>query len=645
MILITSWRVFGAVVRYTARKQRGNIWNAGTSAIQYYEALTMARNQLKIHSENILPIIKKWLYSERDIFARELIANACDAIRKLSILRSQGDATPLEEPWCVDVRIDKKEKTLRFSDNGIGMTMEEVEQYIAQIAFSSAQEFVEKYKTNDEKDQIIGHFGLGFYSAYMVAENVEIETLSYRGGKAAHWSCDGSSEYLLEEGKRTSRGTEVILHLSKEEEEYLEEAHLRQVLTHYCAFLPYPIFLNGTRLNLVEPLWLKTPAQCTKKDYLEFYRYLYPTDEDPLFWIHLNVDFPFHLKGILYFPKLQPEVDLKQSRVKLFCNRVFVSDLCQDILPDYLVMLRGTIDSPDIPLNVSRSSLQKERTVQQVAGHISKKVADSLSALYKSEKERFIECWKDISFVVKLGAIEEEKFYDRVKELLLWQRTDGEWTTAEQYVSAYGDKTHGKVFYCSTDKEASSFLNLYLQAGIPVLVANSVVDLHLMQVIERRSNDLQFRRIDGALDDLILDKSKEKTLLDAQGRTEAARVADLIRSKLEGRQVKVEAKSLANAQVPGFLLLQEDQRRLRDVLRLRKETGSLSQLVPPTFVVNTNHSLVASLEQIDARDPKLSGEIVEHLYDLACLSQRELETERLDAFVKRSTALIEKLSL
>ena len=366
----------------------------------------MATGTLKIHTENILPIIKKWLYSDKDIFIRELVSNACDAIHKCKVLREHGEFTGSDIDFRIDLTVDKTAKTLTFTDNGIGMTAEEVEKYIAQVAFSGAEEFAGKYRSQNEKDQIIGHFGLGFYSAYMVSSTVTIDTLSYRDhSEPALWSCDGSTAYTLDKGSRTDRGTSITLFIDKDNEEFLEEGKLRTILNHYCAFLPVPIYLNGSHINKKEPLWLKNSADCTDQDYLEFYRALYPLEPDPIFWIHLNVDYPFHLKGILYFPKINRQFDFGQNTIKLFCNRVFVSDNCKDLIPDYLMVLRGAIDSPDIPLNVSRSTLQMDRTVRQLSSHISRKVSDRLSSLYNKSTTVQLE------FMFDENGIHEHHFF------------------------------------------------------------------------------------------------------------------------------------------------------------------------------------------------------------------------------------------
>lgn len=608
----------------------------------------MVKQTLQIHSENILPIIKRWLYSDKDIFVRELVSNACDAIRKVKILRDQGLTEARDDEFKIEIRIDKEQRTLKFIDNGIGMDADEVQKYIAQIAFSGAEEFLNKYKSNDEKDQFIGHFGLGFYSAYMVAEKVEVNTLSYKtGAEPVLWSCDGSAEYLLEKGTRETRGTEITLYVDKDNDEYLETHKLQEVLRHYCSFLPYPVYLGETLINSHSPLWIKPASECTSKDYLEFYRYLYPMDEEPLFWVHLNVDYPFHLQGILYFPKIRRDFDMNKNTVKLYCNRVFVSDDCKDVIPNYLMALRGVIDSPDIPLNVSRSYLQMDRTVRQLASHISKKVSDSLSTLYRSERERFIACWEDVGMVVKLGCLEDEKFYERSKEFLIWKDTEGNWTTIDEYIERNKEKNKDKIYYTKDAAHSTHVLEVFRQKGIEVLSAENPIDQYLMQFLERKLSPITFQRIDAAIDDHILDKEREKSILDASGKTEATHLADFIRSKLGDEKIKVEAKSLASESLPGFIVIDENQRRLRDYLMQMdpKDAASKMHLLQGlTFVVNTNNPLMANIQKLDAIDPELSKDLVKHEYELSLLSQREMSPTALNDFVQRNNRVIEKLA-
>jgi molecular chaperone HtpG len=605
----------------------------------------MAQGNLKIHTENILPIIKKWLYSDKDIFLRELVSNACDALNKAKILRDRGEISALDEDFRIDIKIDKNARTLTIADTGIGMSGEEVEKYIAQVAFSGAEEFLSKYKTENEKDQIIGHFGLGFYSAYMVSEKVEIQTLSYQPNAApCFWSCDGTSQYTIDAGNRPSRGTEIILFIDKDNDEFLEETKLRQILQRYCAFLPFPIHLNGTHVNNKEPLWIKPASQCTEKDYLEFFRLLYPLEPDPIFWIHLNIDYPFNLKGILYFPKIHRRFDWMQSNIKLFCNRVFVSDNCKDLIPDYLMVLRGALDSPDIPLNVSRSYLQMDKTVRQLSSHISKKVADRLTYLYQNESDKFYSCWSDVEMIVKLGILQDEKFYERVKDFLVWKTLKGAWTTIENYLEQHKDAYKNKVFYTSDEKQNEHFLNLYHNKGIEVLVASSPVDTTLISFLEGKLHPAKFQRIDGGIDESILDTDREKTLLDADGKTEAVKIADFIRSKLGQDQLHVEAKSLASDSLPAFIVFDEEMRRLRDYMALSNQSLPPSLRDKRTFVVNTNSKLIASIYSLDEKHPELAKDMVNHIYELSLLSQKELDQASLSGFVARSSQVLEKLA-
>lgn len=603
----------------------------------------MATGNLKIHTENILPIIKKWLYSDKDIFVRELISNACDAIQKCRVLREHGELTAADEEFRIDLTVDKNARTLTFADNGIGMTAEEVEKYIAQVAFSGAEEFIGKYSTQNEKDQIIGHFGLGFYSSYMVAENVTIDTLSYReGAESARWTCDGSTSYTLEKGSRTERGTEITLFAGKENDEFLEEGRIRSILQHYCAFLPFPIYLNGSQINKKQPLWLKNASECSEAEYLDFYHSLYPLEPDPIFWIHLNVDYPFHLKGILYFPKISKRFDWNQNTIKLFCNRVFVSDHCKDLIPDYLMILRGAIDSPDIPLNVSRSTLQMDRTVRQLSQHISKKISDRLSSLYLSERDKFLKAWPDIEMIIKLGLLQDDKFYERSKDFLIWKNTKDEWTTITEYLEKHKEEYKGKVFYTSEGQQGH-LRDLYQQKGIEVLEASSLVDTPLISLLEDKLDGVKFQRLDGAIDESIIDSSREKTLLDADGRTESFKIADFIRSKLGLDNVSVEAKSLHMDSVPALLVVDEEMRRLRESMALAQQALPPNFAAKRTFVVNTNNLLVQSIYRLKEKDPALAKEMVHHLYELSLLSQRELEPTALSQFVARSSKIIEKL--
>lgn len=605
----------------------------------------MAQAKLKIHSENILPIIKKWLYTDRDIFLRELISNACDAISKLKILSDQGKTSYSDEELKIQIDVDEKQKTVTITDTGIGMSAEEVKKYIAQLAFSGAEDFVKKYQNEKEEGDIIGHFGLGFYSSFMVSEKVEIDTLSFQeGAEPAFWECDGSSDYTLKKGKRATRGTQITLHISEENKEFLKEERLKEILTKHCRFLKFPIFLNKTHINDKEPLWIKPASKCTEKEYLDFYKVLYPFEPDPIFWIHLNVDYPFNLKGILYFPKINRRMESKSSSVHLYCNRVFVADHCKDIIPEYMTVLRGVIDSPDIPLNVSRSNLQMDRTVKQLSSHISKKVSDKLTASYNTDKENFVKIWQDIELVIKLGILQDEKFYERVKACLIWNSSNDEWSTIEEYLERNKEKSEGKVFYHHDKKHTSHFFDMFKEKGLEILYAPSHLDTPLISFLEGKITNVKFQRLDGALDEAIVDKGREKTVLDAEGKTEAVLLADFVRSHLDNDQIEVEAKSLTSDQVPGFVIIDENQRRMREYMSLSGQELPGNMGSKQKFVINTNSSLVQSMKKLSKKDPNLAKDMVLQLYELSLLSQRELDPTLFSGFLKRSNEVLEKLS-
>lgn len=602
----------------------------------------MTKGKLAIHSENILPIIKKWLYSDKDIFIRELISNACDAISKLRILRDEEKLAITDQEFRIDINIDKENKTLTFSDTGIGMDEEEITKYIAQIAFSGAEEFMQKYKTQEEKDQFIGHFGLGFYSSYMVAKIVTIDTLSYKkDSKPVFWSCDGSSEYEILEGNQTSRGTRITLHIDENAEEYLEEERIRQIIKQYCSYLPFPIYLNDNHINNKDPLWIQKASDLSEKEYLEFYRELYPMEPDPLFWIHLNVDYPFHLKGVLYFPKLHKRFDFQKNSIKLYCNRVFVSDNCKDLLPDYLMVLRGAIDSPDIPLNVSRSYLQMDKTVKSLGSHISKKISDKLKQLYQNDREKFISHWEDIEMIIKLGILQDDKFYDRSKEFLIWKNSKGEWTTLDEYLDKSSDKT---IYYNHEEKSEPQILELFRKKEIDVLLTNGVIDTPLINHLESKLDQVVFKRIDSSLDDSLLDKTREKTVLGADGKSEAGAIADFIRSSIDINDLEVEAKSLASNEIPALFVFDEQARRLRDFMMTHGDDKTPTLPSKRTFIVNTNNKIIQKAYALKNTHPELSQEMIKQTYDMALLGQKELDLKDLSKVIERNNQVIEKLT-
>ena len=602
----------------------------------------MSHGKLKIHTENILPIIKKWLYTEREIFLRELVSNACDAITKARRLRDANEATFKDEEMHIDIAINKENTCITISDTGIGMSAQEVKKYIAQVAFSSAEEFVEKYKNEDGQDPIIGHFGLGFFSAYMVAKKVTIDTLSIvKESTPVLWECDGSVDYRLGKGARTAHGTTITLHLDENALEYLEESKLKTLLRKYCAYLPYPIHLGETKINDKEPLWLTPPSKTDDKEYLAFYRDLHPFDPDPIFWIHLNVDYPFHLQGILYFPKVTTRIDWTKNHIKLFSNRVFVADSCKDILPDYLTMLRGAIDSPDIPLNVSRSTLQVDHTVRKLSTHIASKVATRLTSLHQSDPKKYREIWPDIELIVKLGALQDDKFYEKVKPALIFKTLSGEHLTIEAYLEK---NTGDKIFYTSDERLPSQLLDLYTNKGIEILLATSPVDSALMNHLEQKLSGKTFQRLDGALDDTLIDPDKENTLLDADGKTISTQIASYIKSTLDNDNLEVEAKSLASETLPSLLILDENMRRMRDHMALTGQDLPPSIAAKKTFVLNTNSKLVHAIYTLKDTDPDLAKELTHQLYDLSLLSQKEFDPGALTAFITRTTTLLEKLT-
>jgi molecular chaperone HtpG len=596
------------------------------------------QGKLSIHSENILPIIKRWLYSEKEIFLRELVSNATDALQKLQILQNRQLFKDEVEELKIEISTDKENKILTISDNGIGMTKEEVEKYIAQIAFSGAEEFLKKYESPEEKDHIIGHFGLGFYSSYMVAKKVDIETLSFEGKDPVFWSCDGGSNYFINTGKRTLRGTDIILHLEEGNEEYLEEAKIRELIVRYSPYLPFSLYLNGKKIEQKNPLWLKSPSQCTEKEYIDFYHDLYPTDPDPIFWIHINMDYPFAVQGIIYFPKIDSRFDFQKTALKLFCNRIFVSDNCKDLFADYLTILRGVIDSRDLPLNVSRSFLQMDKNIKQLSQHISKKISDRLQNYYQTEKEKFYGFWPDIEWIVKLGVLQDEKFYERSKDFLIWKANKDLWMTADEYIKKHGEKTKNKIFYTQDDK--SPQMSLYREKDLDVLYLRGNVDLSIMSFLERKIG-YHFQRIDSVIDDVFLDPSKEKNLLREDGRSEAAHLADQIKGLLGVEGIDVEAKSFASSKSFGFLLMKEEERRFRDYLQMMGEKADFG--VKRTFVVNTNHGLIKKLEKVMVKDAESGKDLVKYLYEMALLSQGELKGEDLGVFIERGGKILEEL--
>lgn len=608
----------------------------------------MSKGTLEIHSQNILPIIKKWLYTDKDIFLRELVSNSCDAISKRLLLASQGQVESSEATPTVRIECDSEAKTLVIKDEGIGMDKEEVVRYLSQVAFSSAEEFIEKYQSEDKP--IIGHFGLGFYSAFMVASKVIVRTkrASAEGvqSQSVVWSCDGSTEYELEDCDKETTGTEITLHIAPEHEEYLDKAKIDATLTKYARFLPYPVFFEEKRMNEVEPIWEKQPSDLEDKDYIDFYRHLYPSKGDPMFWIHLNVDYPFALKGILYFPSMQSQWQDKTSEISLYCQRVFVSEHCRDILPEYLSALHGAIDSTDIPLNVSRSSLQRDGTVTQLSGHISKKVADKLKSIFKNDREKFEKVWPSIEGIVKYGIHEDPKFFSRMKEAIIWKTVSGKYKTIEEITGAAEGKR--SISYLVPEQLNSQITKLYSEDT--TVLAHPVMDPPTMSLLEREEKELQFVRCDGKLSDELIDSQREETLLDAQGRTQASLLTEFATTCFSGENPpKVEVKSLKEDHIPALVIIEETQRRMRDWLSRQNASGNSDDLLSSmpsaqTFIINSNNPTIKAIDSLREGQVELAKELLQEVYDLSLLSQGELSEKERQSFVTRSFGLIEKIA-
>lgn len=603
---------------------------------------------ISVQMENIFPIIKKWLYNDKEIFLRELVSNAVDAITKLRHLMIIGQAEKSEEEFRVDIRLDKEAKTLSVIDNGIGMTAEEVKKYINQVAFSSASEFMHKY--GDKSNEIIGHFGLGFYSAFTVARKVEIHTRSYQPeAEAVLWRCDGSPRFELHPGQKEGRGTEVRLYLLDEELEFVEEARIQHLVKKYCDFLPVPIFINEKLANKQKPLWERNPQEVSREEYLEFYRYLYPFASDPYFWIHLNVEVPFVLKGILFFPKLTHELDPTKGNIKLYCHNVYVSDHVEDFLPRFLITLQGAIDCPDIPLNVSRSMLQNDPYVQRVAAHVTKKVADRLKEIYTKDRDAFLRSWQDIHTFIKVGMMEDDKFYEKVKDIVVFKSSRGDYVTLEEYL-VRNPQLEKKVYYTSDEIAQAHYLELFKQQNIEVLSLNTLIDTHFIQFMEYKNQGVKFARIDSDISDSLVDKERTAIVDPKTNKTSDEIIADIFKTELAFPKLQIKVEALKSADIPAVVLLPETARRLHEMSQFMQQASLNEQfdqlLEEHTLIVNSNHSLIQSLR-------KLHGTIAEkenlqlicrHIYDLAMMAHRPLRGEQLTRFLNDSNKVLQILS-
>lgn len=625
----------------------------------------MAKGNISVDSENLFPIIKKWLYSDKDIFLRELVSNGCDAVTKLKKLASIGEAQIDEnEKFKVSVSIFKDAKKLVISDNGIGMTAEEIDKYINQIAFSGASDFLSKYKEEDDKgSQIIGHFGLGFYSAFMVADSVEIDSLSYQdGAKAAKWTCDGSMEFDLTDGDRTERGTTITLNIAEDSKEFLEESTIRQILHKYCAFLPIEIYVEVPEdkhedhcdcghdhdheheddtpsepkpINNTTPLWMKKPSECTDEEYKEFYRNVFMDFNEPLFWIHLNVDYPFNLKGILYFPKINHEFAGQEGQIKLYNNQVFVADNVKEVIPEFLMLLKGVIDCPDLPLNVSRSFLQNDGYVKKISSHITKKVADKLTSIYNNERENYEKYWDYINIFIKYGCLRDEKFYEKVKDVIIYKDIDGKYLTLDEYLDGKEEKD---VYYVSDPQTQSQYINMFKNQGLNAVVLPSMMDTHFISLVEMKQTGVKFKRIDSAINDI-----SDNTEKDDSAKEQEEKLIEKFKNEIKDDTLKIEVQSLKDDSIPAVILLGEQSRRMQEMYKAYgQQMAGMADMFHDEFtlVLNSNNSLIKKIDTLNDEDANL---VIDHVYDLAKISHSPLPAEQMTKFIERSNKLLEKL--
>ncbi|KYG79569.1 molecular chaperone HtpG [Roseivirga ehrenbergii] len=625
------------------------------------------KGTISIHTENIFPIIKKFLYSDHEIFLRELVSNAVDASQKMKRLAILGEYKGDLGEVRVEVSVNKKKKTITISDRGIGMTAEEIKKYINQIAFSGATEFVEKFKDAGDAKEIIGKFGLGFYSAFMVADNVEIDTLSYQeGAEPARWICDGSTEFEITEGTRKERGTTITLHVNKDSVEFLEESRIQNVLTKYAKFLPievkfgekdkqvedgedkegkkkYKTVKEDNIINNTTPLWTKSPNDLTDEDYLNFYKELYPFSEEPLFWIHLNVDYPFELTGILYFPKLKKDFEVQKNKIQLYSRQVFITDETKDVVPEFLMLLHGVIDSPDIPLNVSRSYLQSDGNVKKINTYISKKVADKLSELFKKERESYESKWEDIGLFVKYGMISDEKFYDKAKDFVLVKNTAGKYFTMKEYEAHIEanqvDKDNNKVWlYATNVAKQDSFISDAVDKGYDVIVLDTPIDSHFINHMETKLENTQIKRVDADNIDKLIDKDEKRELVINDEQKEA--VKGIFDKAINNKAYTVAVEPLAPSDAPVSVTMPEFMRRMKDMQATGGGGFNMFGSMPDNYnvTVNGNHKLVDKIIAASADGDKEG--LAKQAFDLALLSQGLLEGKALTDFIKRSTAIL-----
>ncbi|WP_346319115.1 molecular chaperone HtpG [Chitinophaga sp. YIM B06452] len=605
----------------------------------------MQKGAIRVQTENIFPIIKKFLYSDHDIFLRELVSNAVDATQKLKTLASVGEFKGDIGSTDITVALDKEKKTITISDRGVGMTAEEVDKYINQVAFSGAEEFLKKYKGQAEGANIIGHFGLGFYSSFMVSGQVEIFTKSWKPeAQAVRWECDGSPEYQLEETGKTERGTDIVLHINEESEEFLDEHRIRTILEKFCRFLPVPIKFQDTQVNNTTPAWVKKPSELTAEDYQNFYKELYPFAEPPLFWIHLNVDYPFNLTGILYFPKITKSYEIQKDKISLYSNQVFVTDEVKNIVPEFLMLLHGVIDSPDIPLNVSRSYLQGDPNVKKINAHITKKVADKLDEMFRTDRKAFEEKWEHIGLFVKYGMMTEDKFLDKANKFHLMEDvTGGTFYTLDEYRTATSALQTNKenklvILYATNPVQQDSYVNAATAKGFKVVKLDTMVDAGFINHMEQKWENVQFTRVDADIPDNLIDH--EATAQSVLSEEQEGKLKELFGAQLALPHIKVELKGLGTQDQPVIVTRGELMRRMKDMAAMGGSAASWYAGMPDeiTMTVNANHPIYQDILQ--EGNGELQQKLVRNLADLALLSQNLLTGADLTAFVQRSVELM-----
>ncbi len=658
---------------------------------------------LSINSENIFPIIKKWLYSDHDIFYREIVSNGCDAITKLKKLELMGEYTkPEDMEYKVQVTVNPDDKTISITDNGIGMTEEEVEEYINQIAFSGAQDFLEKYKDKANEDQIIGHFGLGFYSAFMVADKVTIDTLSYKeGSKAVHWESEGGLTFEMKDGEKEGQGTTITLYLNEDSYEFSNEYRAREVLEKYCSFMPVPIYLNNEKaepqydtiekeeltdkdtivetvvepakteekenengeketvevepakekykilrrpvaLNDTTPLWAKHPNECTDEEYREFYRKVFHDYKEPLFWIHLNMDYPFNLKGILYFPKINTEYDSIEGTIKLYNNQVFIADNIKEVIPEFLMLLKGAIDCPDLPLNVSRSALQNDGFVKKISDYITKKVADKLSGMCKTDRENYEKYWDDIAPFIKFGCIKDEKFAEKMNDYILFKNLEGKYLTLKDCLEENKEKHENTVFYVTDEKEQSQYINMFKKEGLDAVILPHSIDSPFINHLEQKTEGLKFLRIDTDLNSNFKEEVKED---DEEFKKTSENLTEIFKKALGNDKLEIKVEKLKDESISSMLTVSEESRRMQDMMKMYNMYGmdpSMFGGVGETLVLNANNKLVQYV--LNHGEGENTGKICEQLYDLALLAHGSLSPERMTGFVARTNEIMMMLA-